>query len=111
MAFKFSIVNVTWAIEEIPQLDRRLVSDKNETCYGTTHYSDYTIFLSDSMDKQHFMHTLRHEITHAIIYSSVYSKENSEEGYISEEQVCDFMGNWSEFMEQTVKDYLEYKKR
>jgi hypothetical protein len=57
------------------------------------------------------MHTLRHEITHAIIYSSVYSKENSEEGYISEEQVCDFMGNWSEFMEQTVKDYLEYKKR
>lgn len=103
--FKFSIANTEWTIKVIPQLDRRLLLDEN-ICYGVTNYSDYTIYIADGLERQRFDHTIRHEITHAILYSSVYTKNNTEEPFISEEQLCDFMANWSRFIELRTSEAI-----
>jgi Zn-dependent peptidase ImmA (M78 family) len=109
MPFTFDVINKTWSIEEISMLDNRLVDDSNRQCYGATRYSNYAIYLSEEMDPQRFMQTLRHEIAHAIMYGSIYTEQDANKGFISEEQVCDFIGNWCSFIEKVVSDYLNYR--
>ena len=75
-----------WVVEKTTCLE--------ETCYGLTAASNFTIFLNKDMHRQHIQPTIVHELTHAFLRSYGF-KLKYDEPAMTEEQVAEFVGKYA----------------
>lgn len=107
MAYKFSINNRTWTIEEVDK-DWLLEEYKKEYesatyCFGLTKYPIQTIYINNELCDAVKKQTLYHELMHCYLWNYVHNFNE-----IGEEAMCDISANSHDIIHLIVRNYFKY---
>ena len=70
--------------------------------YGYTSYITHNIYLNKELNQEEKINTLRHELVHCYLWEHGYRTVKE----FSEEQVCDIVSSCSNFIENTIEQYI-----
>lgn len=102
---KFKINNSNWEIREIPQSDIEYRGgQQGYYTHGYTCYSENIIYINETSPEK--IRTLKHELCHCWLYMYGHCQDNKE---FSNEDVCEIVASSNDFINETVKNYIEYK--
>lgn len=99
---KVIICGQPWEVYMASSHDAVLIVDGKD-CMGTTWVVDHRIYINTSVNAMMAEHVVRHEVTHAVLYSSQITTPEQ----FSEENVCDFIGDWGPEIERVSKIILK----
>ena len=99
---KVTICGQPWEVYIACPHDANLIVDGKD-CMGTTWQSTHRIYISTSINEMMAEHVVRHEVAHAVLFSSQISVPEQ----FSEENVCDFVGDWGPEIERVSRIILK----
>lgn len=98
--YKFKLILYEWGICVTDDLEKLLVN--GTICSGSVHYKDREIYLNSNLDEVDLYKTIRHELTHAVLYETQLNLQHS----YSEEDLCELLAKWGEFIVNLAKDII-----
>lgn len=102
---KVKIKNYEYTIIEVDDTDEDFMKDGKLQLYGQTIFSKQTIKIYKNLSPMRKRETLIHELTHA--FFDVYLASYHIKDTFDEEDICCFMGTYSEDILKIVDNYFK----
>lgn len=99
--YKFKLILYDWGICVTDDLEKLLVN--GTVCSGAVHYKDREIYLNSNLDKVDICKAIKHELTHAVLYETQINLQHS----YNEEDLCELMAKWGEFIVKLSGDIVK----
>lgn len=100
---RIKILDQTWTFEKVKSHDAHLMAD-GDVCLGTTWPVPQEMYVSEELNSDRAIRTIRHELCHAYIAATQTSTPEKWD----EEVVCDLVGIYGgQIAQQAMEIYLE----